>query len=172
MKRRRIGEVAVVFVFFIMAGVVFQQTNTSFVEQGAASGDAMFNAAMFPELIAWSLIVLGIIQLISIFRPSAESTGPSNDVATGEPISAEEKRDSLNKALLCLVFFLIYIATIKLLGYHLMTPIFMFACFYTLGTRNIALAALLAIGTSLFMSFIFEYWMSVILPVGMFGIGF
>ncbi len=171
-KRRRLGEVAVVFMFFLLAGTVFQQTNTSFVAQGAASGDAMFNAAMFPELIAWSLVVLGLLQLVAIFRPNATAAQGDEVAATGEPIDPEERRDSLRKALLCLAFFIVYVATIKLLGYHLMTPLFMVACYYILGTRNIPLAAVLAIGTSLFMSFVFEYWMNVILPVGIFGIGF
>ncbi|MEO1019016.1 MAG: tripartite tricarboxylate transporter TctB family protein [Pseudomonadota bacterium] len=170
--RRRLGEVVVVLFFFAIAGIVFQQTSTSFVEQGAASGDAMFNAAMFPEFIAWGLIILGIVQLVAIFRPNGTVAATETGTAASEPIDPQERRDSRHKALLCLAFFVFYIATIKLLGYHLMTPLFMFACYYILGTRNILLAAALAIGTSLFMSFIFEYWMSVILPVGIFGIGF
>lgn len=170
--RRRLGEVAVVLGFFALAGIVFQQTRTSFVDQGAASGDAMFNAAMFPEFIAWGLILLGLLQLIAIFRPGTAAEAAEGGTSRGDTIDPGETRDSRQKALFCLVFFVLYIATIRSLGYHLMTPLFMFACFYILGTRHIALAAALAVGTSLFMSFIFEYWMGVILPVGMFGIGF
>ena len=76
------------------------------------------------------------------------------------------------RALVCLALFVVYLALLKPLGYHLTTPLFMFGCFYLLGTRRVVLAAVLAVGTSLLMSFVFEFWMSVIFPVGMFGIGF
>lgn len=168
--RRRLGETLVVLAFLALAALVFQQTGTSLVEQGAAGGAAMFNAAMFPELLGWALIGLGAIQLVAIFRPQRAVPEAAGDET--QALDPEERRSSLRKAFLCTAVFLLYLATLRPLGYHLMTPLFMFTCFYILGTRTILLAAVLAIGTSLFMSFVFEYWMSVILPVGRFGIGF
>lgn len=174
LRRRQVGETVVVLGFLALAGLVFQQTRTSFAEQDAASGGAMFNAAMFPELLAWCLVLLAVLRLIDIVRvvltPQAHTANQTRDGPAGE--RNEGDRDSLIKALICTAFFMLYLLLLKTLGYHLMTPLFMFACFYVLGTRRILLAAALAVGTSLAMSFIFEYWMSVILPVGMFGIGF
>ncbi|MFN3146167.1 MAG: tripartite tricarboxylate transporter TctB family protein [Paracoccaceae bacterium] len=160
-----LGEVPVVFVFLALAGLVFYETNTSFVEQGAASGGAMFNAALYPELLAWALVGLSALRLASIAK--AVSQGGHTSSAPGG-----ESRQSLFKALIWLGFLVVYLMCLKPLGYHLVTPAFMFACFFLLGSRNILLAAALAVATSLTMSFVFEVLLNVILPVGIFGIGF
>ncbi len=168
-RRRQIGEAVVVLFFLALAGLVFQQTRTSFAEQGAAEGGAMFNAAMFPELAAWCLVLLAALRLVGIARTLAAGDGA---LAAEEGQEHPVEWSSRRRALVCLAMFVLYLVLLKPFGYHLTTPLFMFACFYVLGTRRIALAAVLAVGTSLFMSFVFEYWMSVIFPVGMFGIGF
>lgn len=163
--RNPLGELPVVLFFLALAGLVFQQTATSFVEQGAASGGAMFNAALYPEILAWSLILLSAARLIDIFRklPGGYAAA-SMDRASGE--------FALPRALIATGLLVIYLICLKPLGYHLATPVFMFALFWLLGTRNLLLAAALAVTTSLTMSFMFEYLLNVILPVGMFGIGF
>jgi putative tricarboxylic transport membrane protein len=167
-KRRQLGEAAVVLAFLALAGLVFQQINTSFVEQGAASGGAMFNAAMFPELMAWGLVLLSAIQLVGIVRVLIADT-------EGESHAGEEAPDhqrALTLALVCAALFVLYLFLLRPLGYHLTTPLFMAAFYYLLGTRNPLVAIGLGVATSLAMSFVFEYWMNVILPVGMLGIGF
>lgn len=173
-RRRLAGEAGVVLGFLALAGLVFQQTRTSFVEQGAASGGAMFNAAMFPELLAWSLVLLSAIQLVDILRSAGWGRDKLEQYSATPPPGGggSEGNRSLGKAFVCAALFVIYLAMLRPLGYHLTTPLFMAGTFYVLGTRNVLLVMLLAIGTSLAMSFIFEYWMNVILPVGMFGIGF
>ena len=169
-RRRQLGEAAVVLGFLALAGLVFQQTNTSFVEQGAASGGAMFNAAMFPELLAWGLILLATLQLAQIVRALIATR--TTDLQSAEMVAPSGVHDSLIKALVCTALFVLYLLLLKPLGYHLMTPPFMFACYYVLGTRRILVAIVLAAASSLAMSFVFEYWMGIILPVGSFGIGF
>lgn len=169
-RRRALGEVAVVLAFLALAGLVFQQTGTSFVEQDAASGGAMRNAAMFPELLAWCLILLAALQLAQIIRDLL--AGHAADLERAEPVAAPGEPGSLVKALVCTALFVLYLLLLKPLGYHLTTPVFMFACYYVLGTRRILVAIVLALATSLAMSFVFEYWMNIILPVGRFGIGF
>jgi putative tricarboxylic transport membrane protein len=167
-KRRQLGEAVVVLAFLALAGLVFQQTNTSFVEQGAASGGAMFNAAMFPELMAWGLILLSAIQLVGIVRVLVTDS----EVEQDDDEDAPDRQHALTIALVCAALFVLYLFLLRPLGYHLTTPLFMAAFYYVLGTRNVLVAIGLGIVTSLAMSFVFEYWMNVILPVGMFGIGF
>lgn len=169
-RRRQLGEIVVVLAFLALAGLVFQQTSTSFVEQGAASGGAMFNAAMFPELMAWGLVLLSAIQLVGIVRVLVADGGADGAVfASAEPADQERR---LTVALVCAALFVLYLLLLRPLGYHVMTPLFMAAFYYVLGTRQILVAIGLGIATSLAMSFVFEYWMNVIFPVGMFGIGF
>ncbi len=171
-RRRRVGEAGVVLGFLALAGLVFQQTRTSFVEQGAASGGAMYNAALFPELLGWSLLLLAAIQVFRLLRPGGQpAADPPQLAGVAAPEDTGDRR-SLRQALVCLALFVVYLLLLRPVGYHLATPVFMAACYYVLGTRNIVVALLLAIATSLAMSFVFEYWMNVILPVGRFGIGF
>lgn len=163
--RTPLGELPVVFAFLALAGLVFYETSTSFVEQGAASGGAMFNAALYPKLLAWALVGLSALRLASIARAVAQG-GLTSSAPDGD------SRQALFKALIWLGFLVVYLMCLKPLGYHLATPVFMFACFFLLGTRNVLLAAALAVATSLTMSFVFEVLLNVILPVGVFGIGF
>ena len=90
---------AVVLAFLALAGLVFQQTATSFVEQGAGSGGAMRNAATFPELLAWRLVLLAALQLVQILRGvTAASAVPDTSAPAGAPPA---KPGSLTKALIC-----------------------------------------------------------------------
>jgi len=163
--RNPLGELPVVAFFLALAGLVFHQTGTSFAEQGAASGGAMFNAALYPELLAWALILFSAVRLIDIARRLTRPTPTDVSVEpSGGPV--------LPRALTATGLLVVYLICLKPLGYHLTTPVFMFALFALLGTRNLLVAAALALATSLTMSFVFEYLLNVILPVGMFGIGF
>lgn len=163
--RNPLAELPVVLFFLALAGLVFYETGTSFVEQGAASGGAMFNAALYPELLGWGLILFSVVRLVDIARATYRMRRVTG-VET--PVMPTERP----KALMWMGLVVVYLLCLKPLGYHLTTPVFMFACFYLLGTRSIALAAGLAVVASLTMSFMFEYLLNVILPVGMFGIGF
>ncbi len=62
-RRRLIGELVAAAAFLALAGLVFQQTSTAFVEAGAASGGAMMNAAMYPDWLAAGLVVLALLQI-------------------------------------------------------------------------------------------------------------
>lgn len=163
--RNPLAELPVVLFFLALAGLVFYETGTSFVEQGAASGGAMFNAALYPEILGWVLIVFSAVRLVDIGRATIRARRLPKAPEADGPVD-------LRKALMWTGLVVVYLICLKPLGYHLTTPVFMFACFFLLGTRNLILAAGLAILASLTMSFMFEYLLNVILPVGMFGIGF
>lgn len=163
--RKPLAELPVVIGFLTLAGLVFQQTNTSFVEQGAAAGGAMFNAALYPELLAWLIVLLALIRLVNIAKDHRTRTAEANASNSGD-------HKALSTAFVCMGFLVVYLIALRPLGYHLTTPVFMFACFYVLGTKRIHVAVVLSLGTSLVMSFVFEFLLKVILPVGIFGIGF
>jgi len=170
-RRRLQGELAVALAFMALGGFVFYETSTSFVEAGAASGGAMMNAAMFPNLLASGLVILGLCQMarigLAVVRPAAESVVAE----MAEPLAAVEPGMRV-RAILCGLAFLAYIASLRQLGYHLATPVLLFVMFRTLGVAGWIRPALLAVAVSLGLSFVFEFGLDVILPVGRFGIGF
>lgn len=67
MKRLRFKQINVFPTLFFSAlvGTCFYQAATSLVEQGAASGSAITNAALFPQLIAGLVAVLLVVQTVS-----------------------------------------------------------------------------------------------------------
>ncbi|PHQ60735.1 MAG: hypothetical protein COC08_06930 [Maribacter sp.] len=134
--------------------LVFQQSATSLVEQGAASGDAMSNSAMFPKIIATLLIGLGIMQAIKAWRRKDSDNSQS----------AMPER---NRSILIIVFLAIYIISITWLGYHIVTPILCMSILLMFGVKPI-IAAFVGVCMSFFVALFFETLLNVILPVGIF----
>lgn len=163
-RARLIGEVLVALGFVALAGVVLQQTNTDFVEQGASSGGAMTNAALYPELLAAGMILLAIAQIVGAVRRARAAGAAPSAPSPAEPGATPQ-------ALACFAAFTLYLLSLRTLGYHVATPVMLFAMFALLGVR-LPLAALLGVAVSLTMSLFFELGLNVILPVGRFGIGF
>ena len=173
-RSRRIGEVLTTLAFLALAGLVFSQTHTSFVEQGGASGGALQNAAMFPELLAYGLVALAALQLVRLLRSPAAGGGadtPDELQVNDGAVASAGDRSLLARALITTAALVLYLFALKPLGYHLATPIFMLVSYRTLGVKLLP-AAILGLVTSLAMSLLFEWGMNVILPVGRYGIGF
>jgi putative tricarboxylic transport membrane protein len=174
-RRRLIGELVTAAAFLALAGLVYQQTSTAFVEAGAASGGAMMNAAMYPDWLADGLIVLALLQIGLTLRggfPRAEEAARPADPEHAAEATPDERAANRPKGLICLGLFVLYLLLLKTVGYHLATPVLLGAMFFVLGVRNPLAAAAWGIGVSLAMSAFFELGLDVILPVGRFGIGF
>lgn len=169
-RTRIVGELVMAAAFLALAGLIFQQTRTVFAEAGAAEGGAMQNAAMYPEFLAGALVILALLQIARTLLGVRAAVATAADAHAH--LSQRDRRRHLVKALACLAAFTVYLLVLRLLGYHLATPVLMAVLYFTLGVRNPLVAAALGIATSLLMSLFFELGLNVILPVGRFGIGF
>lgn len=167
-RKRVVGELLMAAAFLALAGLVFQQTRTEFVAAGAASGGAMQNAAMYPEFLAAGLVGLALLLIVRTLWTGRVTVAPGEAPA----LSPTDRRRHLIKALVCLAAFVAYLLVLRVVGYHLTTPVLMAVLYLTLGVRNPLASAALGIATSLVMSAFFEFGLNVILPVGRFGIGF
>ena len=169
LDRRKAGALAVAAAFLGLSLLVFEQILTSFAQQGAASGGALQNAALYPGLLAAVLAVLALVQCVMVlgFRLAEHA-----DPAEGGADAAVRGRPEWRKAGICTVAFFAYVVLLHPLGYHLTTPVLLFVLYRTLGEKGIVRVALYAVATSLVASFFFERLLDVILPVGRFGIGF
>lgn len=165
-QSRLIGELGMAGVFLLLAATVLYQTRTAFVKAGAASGGATQNAALYPELLALGLVVLGLLQIVLAIRkhikPAAFAIDPAPPVQPG----------NLVRAIASTLLLVAYLLALKLVGYHLATPVFLASFFAVLGVRNIAHIVACSVLTSLVLSLCFEYGLGVILPAGRFGVGF
>lgn len=142
-----------------LVGVVFWQTNTDFVEQGIAGGDAFHNAAFFPEMV--SMIILGCAALVGIgvIVESRKSHNAARTLAVGE----------LRRPIALLAGFGAYLYCLSLFGYHLSTAPFLFFVIWLCGERKMVGAAVFSLVTSMFVSFAFERYLNVVLPRGLFA---
>ena len=155
---RRIG-VGVALALLAPPVSVFYQTRTSLVEQGVASGGALNNAALYPEIVAGLLAILAFAQLILASR---RPSGAAKNAADPAPVP-------FWMPIVGVLAFAIYLFVLPKLGYHLTTPPFILAMLMVFGVRLLPAIAV-ALGMSLLVAVIFEGILNVVLPVGMFDI--
>lgn len=154
-KSKRL-DVVLALVFLIPVALVFQQSYTSLSEQGAATGDALSNAAMFPKILAVLLGALAVLQAgTALRRRSVDETF--------------QFTVTLRNSLIVIGYLAVYLLALPRLGYHIMTPVLCLAVLLLLGVRPI-LALIVACAMSLIVALFFESALNVILPVGIFGL--
>lgn len=136
---------------------VFWQCSTSLVDQEAASGGPMENAALYPRILASVMTFLVIVQALRLFF---------GKVRQMSPLTA---RVETRRALVATGLFILYLACLPVIGFHIATPLLCFSLFLLLGMGVIS-SVIGALALWLVTSFVFEGLLSVVLPVGMFDI--
>ncbi len=156
MTGKTIQWIAIAF-FAGLVALVFQQIATSMTEQGIASGGPYDNAATFPKSVAIAIVGLLAVQIVVGFLDRS----PTEDGV----ILADLKRP-----IAMLIVFAIYLATLTPLGYHLTTAPMIFAVMWICGARNLGALISTTLGIAFVAAFIFEKFLSVVLPGGMFAL--
>ncbi len=141
--------------FAIIIALVFQQIATSMTEQGIASGGPYDNAAAYPRAVAIIIGVLITLQLVIERITSAHQP---------EPLAP----DAMRRAIGLLAVFAVYLGLLGWLGYHLTTTPMVFAIMWIGGGRNIGKLLIAALLMSFVFAFIFENFLNVVLPGGVF----
>ncbi|WP_319533018.1 tripartite tricarboxylate transporter TctB family protein [uncultured Cohaesibacter sp.] len=140
--------------FFLTVPIVMlYQIETSLVEQGVAGGGPMQNAAIFPRIVAWILIGLAGLNVLRVLF---------GKVSHFSPIDATE---TTGRALIATAIFIVYLITLPILGYHIMTILLLAVLFRLLGLSVIA-CVVGAVAASLGVAYVFEGLLNVVLPVG------
>lgn len=176
----KLGQLLVVSGFAALVVLVFHETWVTLEAEGAASGGAMDNAAMYPEWLASGLLVLCLIQVARIVtgvetRAADRSEGwefATADPAptTAVPVDAGATVTGRLKAVAAAVAIVLYLLLLKPLGYHIATPLLMGVLFHLLEMRNVVWLVGLALATSIITALFFEKLLNVVLPVGMFAL--
>lgn len=153
---RNVAEYVFMFLLMGVVGLVFYDISTSMTEQGIAKGDAYQNAAAYPATLSILVIIcVGLLLFQNIFLKN-ESAG------------SDLYFNSKHVKLLC--SFCCYLALLDTVGYHLLTPVLLFATSIIYGERNWLTTFVYSIVVSLIIAFIFEELLNVVLPVGIFEI--
>lgn len=155
---KQVGWIAIAF-FAALVAVVFQQINTSMVEQGIASGGPYDNAAAFPMGVAIFIVVLLVLQIAAqaIFSQKIVDSDAGSVWA------------SIRRPLIMLLIFAMYLGLLTPLGYHLTTTPMIIAIMWLCGARNPARVLIASLTMSFGLAFIFEVFLNVVLPGGVFG---
>ncbi|WP_238368668.1 tripartite tricarboxylate transporter TctB family protein [Mesobacterium pallidum] len=141
-----------------LVALVFQQAATDMAAQGIAPGGPYDNAAAYPKTVA---VVLGLLiaaqAAVQLF-----GAAPPQDEDGGVPL-----RKLVRPAALIFIFGL-YLGTLPLLGYHVATPLMLGALMVLCGLRRPLAIALPALLVSFGAAYVFEAWLKIVLPGGLF----
>jgi putative tricarboxylic transport membrane protein len=156
---RNHAEWLVILLFVGLIAIVFQQISTSMTEQGIASGSPYDNAAAYPRAVA---ILMGALLLCIVAIRLVVSK-------SGAPVPSLET-SSLRRPVILLLVFAAYLGGLGTLGYHLTTPLLIMAILLISGIRNKWEIVLFGFGVSLFLAFMFEVFLNIVFPGGIFGL--
>lgn len=158
MKIREYGFDWIVWTLFIsIPPLVLYQAATSLAEQGVASGGPLENAAVFPRTLAWILVGLCSIHALRLIAGRAEKPSPIEGTAT------------TRIALVGTSAFVVFLFVIGTLGYYVAVPLLLVVLMRLLGVGWMR-SALWATAMTLSVAFVFEGFLNVILPLGLWKI--
>ena len=165
MLRRQHAEWIVGAAFLLIIAVVFWQIRTDMTESGIASGGPNDNAAAYPRAVVLIIAALLAVQCTSrlVKRGSGEERreeSESRAVAFAE----------LRRPLALLGAFAVYLWTLGVLGYHVSTPLLLAAVMLLGGIRKPATILIGAPLISVGLAFVFEFFLNIVLPGGLFGL--
>jgi hypothetical protein len=137
--------------------IVFWQCSTSLVEQDAAGGGPMENAALYPRVLAGVMSVLVVVQALRLLLGKVRQPSPF------------KAHPETRRALVGAGLFVVYLVALPVIGFHIATPLLCTGLFLLLGMSIVASvvgAVLLWLATS----FVFAGLLNVVLPVGVYNI--
>jgi len=144
---------------------VFWQIGTDLKEQGIASGGPYDNAAAYPRTVAIFIGVLLVLQLaIELLKEKAASQKEALEAA--ENIQAPD----LRRSGMMLAIFAVYVMVLTTIGYHLTTAPMICAIMWICGMRNTVKIAISSVAIATGFAFIFEVFLNVVLPLGIWDI--
>lgn len=164
MTNRRRAEWLVFLFFAVLVAIVFQQILTDMTASGIASGGPYDNAAAYPRAVA---IIIGILSIILLVLQSVSGRTESGK-QKNETSAAGPDRTALNRAVLLLVIFAVYLWALGVLGYYIATPLMMMGIVFLTGMKKPVQVILTSFIITFLLSFVFEFFLKIVLPGGVF----
>lgn len=160
---RRLNFIALGFLLTVIV-TVFWQIETNLKEQGIASGGPYNNAASYPRIIAVFIGCLLAFQFVmELVRKTEAPQRNAQQIADVQP-------SDLRRAGMMLAVFAVYLMVLTTVGYHLATAPMICAIMWLCGMRNVAKLAIASIAIATGFAFVFEVFLNVVLPLGIWNI--
>ena len=160
---RRLNFIALGFLLAVIV-TVFWQIETDLKEQGIANGGPYDNAASYPRMIAGLICCLLAVQFVmELVRKTDVPQGNAEQITDVQPTD-------LRRAGMMLAVFAVYLTGLTTVGYHLATAPMIFAIMWICGMRNVAKLAIASIAIATGFAFVFEVFLNVVLPLGIWNI--
>ncbi|ENM5898726.1 tripartite tricarboxylate transporter TctB family protein [Vibrio mimicus] len=159
-KTKSIGAYCI-FLFVIV--LVIQQIETSLTEQGAASGGPLANSGMYPYYI---VILMALFLFLDVL--DTWFLRPSNDT---KAIQTEKRLSTWSKIITVLSVVsltVVYQYFLSAVGYLLLTPFYLFLLFKALHAGTVARCLLGSIGITAALYVVFQEFLNVVLPTGLY----
>jgi putative tricarboxylic transport membrane protein len=143
--------------FAAIPAVIFWQSATSLAEQGAAGGGPLENAAFYPRVIATLMTIVVIVQGVRLLLGRVQQASPF------------EAAEGTRLALALTGLFVVYLVSLPYAGFHIATPVLLVCMTCAMGVRPVP-AVLGSAALWLSASYVFEGFLNVVLPVGIFNL--
>lgn len=113
----------------------------------------------YPKGLSVSLGILSLLLLVS-------SISKGQDCAKDAKENVFPEREGLRLVMFCGSFTILYVFLIDILGYYIVTPIFLYACLHVLGERRITVLLTTSLGFTLLVNLFFGVFMKIRMPHG------
>lgn len=147
-------ELGFLAIFVAVIALVFQQSATDLADQGAASGDAFSNSALFPEIVAALMALACGVIAVNAWRAGPEDAGPAEG--------------NMLRLLAGGLVVLGYIAVFRWAGFYISTALAAGLLLLLFKARSPLAVVLFPIGVTLVIGYTFEILFQVVLPLGVF----
>ena len=169
MVRKNLNKIFTSLFFLMVGGYVLFETGTRFKNAGMADGNALRNTALYPRIIATSLLILTFFYLgktIIDYRKKRQ------EQVEDETLTKEGRKKILIDKLSafgCLAWVYGYVTVFDMLGFLTATPIMMIGLLGFLGVRKPIVNLSYAIGGTCLVFLFFQEFLDIPLPVGILG---
>ena len=159
LSRNHVEWLSLVF-FLSLVAIVFQQINTDLVKQGIAGGDPFHNAAFYPRSVALLIIGAVLIRTVTL----------TLEIRREELENQSRQVSELVRPVQLVCLFGAYLFLLDVIGYHLTTTPFIAMVMIICGDKKPLQTALFSISCAFLIAFLFEKYLNIVLPVGIFSI--
>ena len=115
----------------------------------------------YPKGLSISLGILALLLLVSSIKKGQDCAKDEDEKETVMP-----EREGLRLVISCGIFTVLYVVLIDILGYYIVTPIFLYACLHVLGERRIAVLLTTSLGFTFLVNLFFGIFMKIRMPQG------
>jgi hypothetical protein len=150
--------------FALVIAAILYSVNTSLEEQGAASGDALMDASMFPLQV---ITIMGLLLVADVVRLLVSKANSESDANEASETEAPIRKIDITRIGIFVIATLGYQLMLDSVGYLLLTPFYLMIVFRAFNAANLVWSSIGALVVSSTLFYLFENVLNVILPIGL-----